>query len=132
MINSMVQSCEAIEKNYFGNEKRLYAICFTFLFLCVIWSMYSYIVEFTSTQGDGLFFQRSGSVMVFFGVLIEYSLKNITLPKIEIKSADEEDICLTHHNKPQKYLLLKFLAYFSILFGAIISGYGDLFLIYLK
>ena len=132
MINSMVKSCEAIEKSYFGNEKRLYVICFTFLFLCAMWTMYSYMIDFTSIQSDGLFFQRSGSVMVFFGILIEYSLKNITLPNEETNSTDEENVCLTHHNKPQKYLLLKFMAYFSILFGTIIWGYGDLILIYFK
>jgi hypothetical protein len=95
------------------------------LIIASIWVVLSYFIPFT--DDEGVWFARSGAIMVLLAVIVEFRFNNIVVKKISstIKKAVLSKSALdTGIQKEQKNIAIT--AHIFVVLGTIIWGYGDL------
>ena len=104
-------------------EYKIEIILLIFSFLIVFISFFLSL----SYENKFLWFQRSGSIMVLFGIIIEYKLNNIF-----IKNFNKKMNIGIHKNKPilhknkKEYNNVEKITHIFLIIGTLIWGYGDL------
>lgn len=73
-----------------------------------------------------IWFQRSGSLMVLFGLLIEYTLFSIDDELFSIGTLNKKELKLLKKYQIH-YASMKYLGIIGAVVGTVIWGYGDLF-----
>lgn len=94
------------------------------LILSLGWGVFSYFCSHNT--GEGMWFSRSGSVMVLICVIVEYRLGNLQQIgfKDPQKALQHEIVSAGQQAEYKKYI--DWFAHFQIVIGTIIWGYGDL------
>lgn len=72
-----------------------------------------------------IWFQRSGSLVVLFGLLVEYTLFSINDELFSVGNLKPQEVKLLRKYRIQ-YASMKYLGLFGAITGTIIWGYGDL------
>lgn len=107
-------------------EKHSYLSDVFLLITTIAPAIISYIID--TNTGHEEWFQRSGSLMVLFAVLLEYRQNWIETPVIQAFFKVNNGGVLTKIELPPMRKFLKYLAFILILLGTAIWGYGDLIL----
>ncbi|RLD47251.1 MAG: hypothetical protein DRI86_00975 [Bacteroidetes bacterium] len=111
-------------EEFLNKEKNIYAINWVLLGLSLIWFIASFFMD-TATD-NGTFVQRSGAILVLFGVITEYSLFQIDTTEknnsVNIGNKPSE----TKRKMPKVYHTLKAFAHIYIVVGTFVWGYIDL------
>ncbi len=112
-------------KKYLNEENTIYKICKWLLVLGLLWLLYSIMIDVIN--GDaGTFVQRSGSVVVLLGVMVEYLLTKVsTISKSDSVFISNRAVENTR-TMPKIYKFIKLAAHIYIVSGTLIWGYIDL------
>lgn len=98
------------EKKRLALNKYAYPVAVSLLVTSLCWFFYSASVD----TEKGTFVQRSGSVLILAGVIVEYFLYYVSYEE-GIEQAMEK-----------KHSFMKYVTHIYIISGTIIWGYGDL------
>ena len=94
------------------------------LLFAFAWGVFSFICAYNTN--NGLWFSRSGSVIVLICVIVEFRLGNLRQLGFEnAQKASQHDI-LTSGMLPVHKRLIVWFAHLQIIIGTLIWGYGDL------
>ena len=63
-------------KDYLNNKERTYNISKGLLVFALLWLLASVYIDILK-EDNGSFIQRSGAIIVLFGVMVEFALSNI-------------------------------------------------------
>ena len=92
------------------------------LFLAFAWC----VCSFLSSDPNGIWFSRSGSIMVLFSAIAEFILSNRRENSPETKSEMKTGADVrTIRTLCKRDRVLEILSLFGIIVGTIIWGYGD-------
>lgn len=111
-------------KSRYTDENRVYIISWILFIGSFLWLLKSLSMDI-DTLYEHNFVQRSGSILVLAGVLVEYSLLRISM----IKDGPFGLSPMVEKIKvmPKRYNIIKILAHMYVLIGTYIWGYADLF-----
>lgn len=85
------------------------------------------IYSFLTTNSDGLWFSRSGSIMVLLAVIAEFQVNKARMSSAETSSHVEiggSGVVLKRELSP-RYKAFTIIAHIEIVLGSVIWGYGD-------
>lgn len=105
-------------------EKIAYRDSIFLFIIAIIVFCISYWVD-VKYEHNGSFLQRSGSILVLIGVLVEFLLYR-SVSTIEIHSLISSPMNQKQRNMPKIYKKLKVTAHLFILIGTLTWGYVDL------
>ena len=88
----------------------------------------SLVASFIS--GDGHWFQRSGSLLVLFSVVLEFRQSQMTKPSVSSDVSINNRPVATSRNTPAFRKWLHYYALLAIVIGTLVWGYGDLLFLY--
>ena len=111
-------------KKYLNDEEGIYNISkalLAFAFLCFFASVWVDIVM----KDNGSFIQRSGAIIVLFGVMVEFALSNINFIVKNHSVTISGKATETTTAPPKIHNLLKNTAHIYIIVGTFIWGYVD-------
>ena len=113
-------------KDYLNNDERIYSISILLLIISLLWLIASVYIDIAK-EDNGSFIQRSGAIIVLFGVMVEFALSNIRFIDRSSSVFVEGKPIETTIKIPLKYDLLKNTAHIYIVVGTFIWGYIDCF-----
>ena len=93
------------------------------LSIALAFCIYSYL----TTGSDGIWFSRSGSIMVLLAVIAEFQVNNARMSTAETSSSLEiggSGIVYKRELSP-RYNAFTIIAHIEIISGTVICGYGD-------
>ena len=94
------------------------------LLISLAWGVYNFLCSYST--GDGMWFSRSGSVIVLICVIVEFRLGNLRQLGFEnAQKAFQHDI-VSSGQLPEYKKYIGWFTHFQIIIGTLIWGYGDL------
>ena len=107
--------------NWLQKEEINYKFNWFFLAFALICVVICYLFN----NETGTIFSRSGSIIVLFGAVVEYSLSQIKPYTVSSNVSISGNKAITDREMPKIYKIQRTIAHLFIVFGTLIWGYGD-------